>query len=100
MIGNMKKWSWAEMTSNINGKTSASGTMGAISLGVGLLGFLFTLVMAAFFGTTAEFVYLSIMVITIGAGMLGYRKSFSKDFVSIADSFSKEKESNEDSKTK
>lgn len=83
MIGDIKKWSWGEMTSNENGKTSASGTMGFWTIIAGLLGFLFTLVMAAFWDGTAEYVYISVMVISIGAGMLGYRKRISKDIISL-----------------
>lgn len=82
-IGKIHKWSYAEMTSNEDGKTSASGTMGSFTILIGLIGFLFSLAMAAFFNGTAEYVYISVMVISIGAGLLGYRKRASKDIISL-----------------
>lgn len=83
IIGKIHIWSYAEMTSNEDGKTSASGTMGSFTILIGLIGFLFSLIMAAFFSGTAEYVYISVMVISIGAGLLGYRKNASKEIQSF-----------------
>jgi len=83
MIGKIQKWSFAEMTSNEDGKTSSSGTMGVFTIFIGSIGFLFSLFMAAFYNGTPDYVYISVMVISIGAGLLGYRKSVSKEIKSL-----------------
>lgn len=72
----IKKFSIAQMTSNSNGKTSASGAMGCLLCTVGALCFLVGTFNIAFMkDPQAELLYQSIIVITIGAGLLGYRKS-------------------------
>lgn len=62
------------MTSNSDGKTSGSGTMGIFTMGVGLIGFLVG-VTDYFIDSKNDIMTQSIVVITIGAGLLGYRKS-------------------------
>jgi len=44
----ISKFSWAEMTSNESGKTSASGTVGVIISLVGALGFLLGIIDKSF----------------------------------------------------
>jgi len=83
MIGDIKKWSWGEMTSNDNGKTSITGTSGFICLMIGLLGFVFSLIASAYKGLNIEYVYASIIVISIGSGLLGYKKKIAKDIAMI-----------------
>lgn len=70
----ISKFSWAEMTSNESGKTSASGTIGVIISLVGALGFLLGIVDKMFLGKSIEVLDQSIFVIGIGVGLLGYRK--------------------------
>jgi len=82
MIGDIKKFNFGELTSNSNGKTSATGVSGLMCITVGLLGFIFSILGAAYYSMSAEHVYASIIVITIGAGLLGYKKKVSKDIIS------------------
>ena len=70
----ISKFSWAEMTSNESGKTSASGTVGVIISLIGALGFLLGIVDKMFLGKSIEILDQSIFVIGIGVGLLGYRK--------------------------
>lgn len=74
MRADINKFSWAQMTSNSDGKTSGSGTMGIFTMGVGLIGFLVG-VTDYFIDSKNDIMTQSIVVITIGAGLLGYRKS-------------------------
>ena len=82
MIGDITKFSFGEMTSNGNGKTSVSGTSGFVLIIVGAIAFLTSLI-ASICGTLGiEYVYASFGVIVIGAGLLGYKKKISKDMLS------------------
>lgn len=74
MKADINKFSWAQMTSNSDGKTSGSGTMGIFTMAVGLIGFLVG-VTDYFVDSHNDIMTQSIVVITIGAGLLGYRKS-------------------------
>ena len=74
MRADINKFSWAQMTSNSDGKTSGSGTMGIFTMAVGLIGFLVG-VTDYFIDSKNDIMTQSIVVITIGAGLLGYRKS-------------------------
>lgn len=66
----INKFSFAQMTSNTDGKTSASGTMGVLICTVGSISFLF-----GTFYKNDDILLQSIVFTTIGAGLLGYRKS-------------------------
>lgn len=70
----INKFSFAQMTSNTTGKTSASGTMGVFTISIGLI----TFVMGSvdyFIDANNDIMVQSIILIGIGAGLLGYRKS-------------------------
>ncbi len=71
------KWSFAQMTSNSDtGKTSSSGTMGVLTILVGLLSFIGGILTYVFMEEAkTEVMTQSIILITLGTGLLGYRKS-------------------------
>lgn len=78
----LNQFSFAQMTSNGNGKTSGSGTMGVLTIVVGCLSFLIgVLHFSMAKDATPDIMIYSTGVITIGAGLLGYRKS--KDKIDI-----------------
>lgn len=66
----INRFSFAQMTSNTNGKTSASGTMGVLICVVGSICFL-----AGSFYKNDTILLQSVIFTGIGAGLLGYRKS-------------------------
>jgi hypothetical protein len=68
------KFSFAQMTSNSDGKTSASGSMGVACMMTGLLAFLVGAV-DHFIHSNNDIMTQSMILVTLGAGLLGYRKS-------------------------
>ena len=74
-IGNIKKFSFAEMTSNSNGKTSGSGTMGTYIVIIGGICFLMGSIDKMFLSKDIDVITQSIIYTGIGATLLGYRKS-------------------------
>jgi len=75
MIASLEKFSFAQMTSNVNGKTSSSGTMGVLICTVGTLCFFMGCIDKMFIGKDIDIVTQSIVFVGIGAALLGYRKS-------------------------
>lgn len=76
MKKSIHEFSFTEMTSNADGKTSGSGTMGVIICFVGSLCFLLGCLCEMFMNKTAtNIITQSILFVGIGAGLLGYRKS-------------------------
>ncbi len=71
----INKFSFAQLVSNNSGKTSGSGTMGCLTCFAGVIGFLLGMVDKMWLSKTADVMNSSIIVVTIGAGLLGYRKS-------------------------
>ena len=69
------RFSFAQMTSNENGKTSASGTMGVVICIIGTLCFFLGCVDKMFLNKDIDVITQSIIFVGIGAGLLGYRKS-------------------------
>jgi hypothetical protein len=69
-VGNMDKWSFTEMTSNTNGKTSATSTMGVYICFVGGLCFLMGCVDKMFLTKDMDIITQSIAFTSLGAGML------------------------------
>lgn len=66
----INRFSFAQMTSNSNGKTSASGTMGVLICTVGSICFLYGSMIK-----DNNILLQSVVFTGIGAGLLGYRKS-------------------------
>ena len=73
----INKFSFAQMTANNDGKTSGSGTLGVIAGFAGVLGFFWGVIDYSFFSKDSQIMTESIVVLTLGAGLLGYRKSVS-----------------------
>ena len=71
----MSKFSFSQMTSNSDGKTSGSGTMGILICTVGAICFLLGAVDKMFVSKNIDVMTQSILFVGIGAGLLGYRKS-------------------------
>jgi hypothetical protein len=72
---NIKKFSFAELCSNNNGKTSGSGTAGLYIVFIGGLCFLLGCIDKMFLDKSIDILTQSIVMVTIGATLLGYRKS-------------------------
>ena len=74
-----KKFNFAEMVSNSDGKTSGSGTMGCLVVIIGCIGFLVGVL--DFIWGTKEIHIMSYSTGFVGAGsiLLGYRKSKAKN---------------------
>jgi len=66
----INRFSFAQMTSNSNGKTSASGTMGVLICTIGSISFLYGSLIR-----DNEILLQTVVFTGIGAGLLGYRKS-------------------------
>ncbi len=67
------KFSWAQMTSNTDGKTSGSGFIGIIISFTGCVSFLAGVVYM-FMNKLPDVMIYSSGIIAIGAGLLGWRK--------------------------
>ena len=74
-IFNLNKFSFAQMTSNSDGKTSASGTMGVLVCTIGTLCFLIGCLDKVFINKDIDIITQSIIFVGIGAGLLGLRKT-------------------------
>lgn len=74
-IGNIGKFSLAEMTSNSDGKTSASGTMAVFIIVIGGVTFLVGALGMIFKASDSNILVQSIAMVYAGALLLGYRKS-------------------------
>jgi hypothetical protein len=75
IIATIEKFSFAQMTSNTDGKTSGSGTMGVIICTVGAITFLLGCIDKMFLGRDVDILSQTIIFTGIGAALLGYRKS-------------------------
>lgn len=78
----MNKFSFAQMTSNSDGKTSGSGTLGVVAGFAGILAFLYGVIDYSFISKNGTVMTQAIVVLTIGAGLLGYRKSREASIIS------------------
>jgi hypothetical protein len=84
LITQMEKFSFAQMTSNTDGKTSSSGTMGVLICTVGTLCFLMGCIDKMFISNSVDVITQSIILVGIGVGLLGFRKSKDGSEVEIA----------------
>jgi len=69
-----KGFSWAELTSNENGKTSASGLSGLIIVSIGGLSFLAGMLLIILGRGEQDILIQSIALVYAGAALLGIRK--------------------------
>lgn len=69
------RFSFAQMTSNSDGKTSGSGTMGVLICTIGCLTFLLGCIDKMFINKDIDILTQTIIFTGIGAALLGYRKS-------------------------
>jgi hypothetical protein len=74
MKPNISKFSWAELFSNSDGKTSGSGFSGVIICLVGTLCFFLGCVDKMFISKEIDIITQSIVFVGIGATLLGARK--------------------------
>ena len=74
----IEKFSFGQLTSNSDGKTSGTGTMGILICTIGALCFLLGCVDKMFLSKTIDILTQSTFFVGIGAGLLGYRKSQEK----------------------
>lgn len=72
---NIGKFSFGELTSNSSGKTSGSGTAGLYIVFIGGVCFLLGCIDKMFLDESLDILTQSIILVGIGAGLLGYRKS-------------------------
>jgi hypothetical protein len=67
---NINKFSFSQLTSNSDGKTSMSGTMGGLICTASAIGFIW-----GAFSKQSDLITQAVAYALIGAGLLGYRKS-------------------------
>jgi len=72
-IGDIKKFSFAEMTSNNTGKTSATSTAGVYIIFIGGFCFLLGCIDKMFLDKSIDIINQSVMFTTIGAALLGVK---------------------------
>lgn len=70
----MNKFSWQQMTSNSDGKTSSTGTMGCICILAGVLGFIIGAIYYIYV-KDSQIMTQSLMLIGSGTALLAYRKA-------------------------
>jgi hypothetical protein len=78
VVGNIKQFSFGEMTSNDNGKTSATSTAGTYIIFIGGLCFLLGCIDKMFLDKSIDIINQSVMFTTIGAALLGVKNITSK----------------------
>lgn len=74
MLSNISKFSWAELFSNDNGKTSGTAFCGIIICMVGTLCFFLGCIDKIWFTNSIDIITQSIVLVGIGAALLGVRK--------------------------
>lgn len=74
----MKRFSFSQLTSNSDGKTSASGCAGLLIILVGTFGFFLGCLDKVFVNHDVDIITQSILFTTLGAGLLGLRKAVAR----------------------
>jgi hypothetical protein len=77
-LGDIKKFSFGEMTSNDNGKTSSTSTSGVYIIFIGGLCFLLGCIDKMFLDKSLDIINQSVMFTTIGAALLGVKNITAK----------------------
>ena len=72
-LGDIKKFSFGEMTSNNNGKQSATSTSGVYISFIGGLSFLLGVIDKMFIDKSIDIINQAVMFTTIGAALLGVK---------------------------
>jgi hypothetical protein len=72
-IGDIKKWSFGEMTSNPDGKTSVTSTSGFIIVIIGCLSFLMGVIDKMFIDKSMDVINQAVAFTMIGAALIGYK---------------------------
>ena len=72
------RFSFAQMTSNSDGKTSGSGTMGVLICTIGCITFFLGCIDKMFINKDVDILTQTIIFTGIGAALLGYRKSMNQ----------------------
>ena len=72
-LGDIKKWSFGEMTSNTDGKTSVTSTSGFIIVVVGTLSFLLGVIDRMFIDKSMDVINQAVAFTMIGAALIGYK---------------------------
>ena len=73
LLGDIKKFSFGEMTSNSNGKTSATSSSGIYIIFIGGLAFSMGVINAMFMDKSVDIISQSVIFTGIGAGLLGVK---------------------------
>jgi hypothetical protein len=74
MISDVSKFSWAELFSNDNGKTSGTGFCGVVICVVGTICFFLGCIDKMWITHTIDVITQSIVFVGIGATLMGFRK--------------------------
>ena len=82
-IGDIKKWSFGEMTSTPEGKTSVTSTSGFMIVTIGSLSFLLGVIDRMFIDKSMDVINQAVAFTMIGAALIGY-KNFTGSKVSVA----------------
>jgi len=87
---NINKFSWQQMLSNSDGKTSSTGVCGVITILIGLLCFIYGCIDFSYISNKNDIIFYSSGIITLGASLLGVRKlstgpSVSDEVVKLSD---------------
>ncbi len=93
-IGDIKTWSFGEMTSNPDGKTSVTSTSGFIIVIIGCLSFLMGVIDKMFIDKSMDVINQAVAFTMIGAALIGY-KNYTGHKVTISNN---KKEETEDTK--
>jgi len=74
MANNMEKFSFGQLTSNADGKTSASGVMGLLICFIGCISFILGTIDRIYFTQSSDIMTQTIIFTGIGAALLGVKK--------------------------